>query len=580
MAPAYSNLPSSPTTSSSRSSSYPPPRPSSSFGTAASSSLPRRQPNSSSSHEMDAAFDDSDSDEDENVPLSRIPAAAARGAGGAGRGTSAGGGGTVVWSVDENGEEEQDEQIKQPTPVRSGAVEDPLRSSTAGGGGEGDLIGRVDADEGGGGAYDFDRDYVSFQTSFSLENGSGMYAFKEEGFLRGKQRQGRRRMSFDPSGCVVPLLLVLPSFVSLPLSIPSLIISSLSRLSQFLPPPGSPPPGAYPEAYLPSGPTPLTTTPAYPRAPSASTRFIRSILPTHFTRSAAPPITRGSDGVFANIMAKPEVERPGGEGNGNGEGAGSDGENGTVMAEYTQKEGPPSYNVALRDAVPAYWEHNVVAPQNGPLGSFSGSGDDLLLDGLPIGNFFGFAWNLLVSLSFQFVGFLLTYVLHTTHAAKYGSRAGLGITLIQYGLYLRTRADEILASGSLDPDVGTNDAFGAGGWWGVSDENGVPSGGLATTTTTVAATPTATTSAALAIPTFSSMAEADAWATAHNTTIWEAMGQPNAQEVGEANEWMSFVLMSCGWFILLTSLGGYWRVKRFGSSPFLPRSSVSSLLLN
>lgn len=136
----------------------------------------------------------------------------------------------------------------------------------------------------------------------------------------------------------------------------------------------------------------------------------------------------------------------------------------------------------------------------------------------------------------------------------------------------------------------------------MSDENGVPSGGLATTTTTVAATPTATTSAALAIPTFSSMAEADAWATAHNTTIWEAMGQPNAQEVGEANEWMSFVLMSCGessfllhfvpatrrlasrsltshsfgfagWFILLTSLGGYWRVKRFGSFPFLPRSS-------
>jgi hypothetical protein len=31
-------------------------------------------------------------------------------------------------------------------------------------------------------------------------------------------------------------------------------------------------------------------------------------------------------------------------------------------------------------------------------------------------------------------GFLLTYVLHTTHAAKNGSRAGLGITLIQLGV--------------------------------------------------------------------------------------------------------------------------------------------------
>ena len=81
------------------------------------------------------------------------------------------------------------------------------------------------------------------------------------------------------------------------------------------------------------------TTPAYPKPPSSSSNFIRSILPTHFTRSAASPRPQGSDGVFANIMAKPEV---GGEsgGTGGGEGAG-DGENGAVMAEFTQKEGPP-----------------------------------------------------------------------------------------------------------------------------------------------------------------------------------------------------------------------------------------------
>lgn len=40
-------------------------------------------------------------------------------------------------------------------------------------------------------------------------------------------------------------------------------------------------------------------------------------------------------------------------------------------------------------------------------------------------------------MSFQFPGFLLTYLLHTTHAAKHGSRAGLGITLIQYGFTFR-----------------------------------------------------------------------------------------------------------------------------------------------
>lgn len=67
-----------------------------------------------------------------------------------------------------------------------------------------------------------------------------------------------------------------------------------------------------------------------------------------------------------------------------------------------------------------------------------GSADDVYIDGLAVGYVIGFIWNMLVSMSFQFVGFLLTYILHTTHASKQGSRAGLGITLIQYGFYLRT----------------------------------------------------------------------------------------------------------------------------------------------
>lgn len=66
-----------------------------------------------------------------------------------------------------------------------------------------------------------------------------------------------------------------------------------------------------------------------------------------------------------------------------------------------------------------------------------GGADDVYVDGLAVGHVFGFVWNMVVSMSFQFVGFLLTYILHTTHASKQGSRAGLGITLMQYGFYLR-----------------------------------------------------------------------------------------------------------------------------------------------
>ncbi|KAF1804036.1 hypothetical protein FB192DRAFT_1278575 [Mucor lusitanicus] len=66
-------------------------------------------------------------------------------------------------------------------------------------------------------------------------------------------------------------------------------------------------------------------------------------------------------------------------------------------------------------------------------------GDIVLVEGMPVGSIFAFFWNLLISASFQFVGFMLTYLLHTSHASKQGSRAGLGISLVQTGFYIRSR---------------------------------------------------------------------------------------------------------------------------------------------
>jgi hypothetical protein len=66
-----------------------------------------------------------------------------------------------------------------------------------------------------------------------------------------------------------------------------------------------------------------------------------------------------------------------------------------------------------------------------------GGPDEVYIEGLPVGSVFSFIWNGMISMSFQIVGFLLTYLLHTSHAAKNGSRAGLGITLVQYGFYLK-----------------------------------------------------------------------------------------------------------------------------------------------
>lgn len=68
----------------------------------------------------------------------------------------------------------------------------------------------------------------------------------------------------------------------------------------------------------------------------------------------------------------------------------------------------------------------------------------MIVDDLPTGSWYLFAANVFISWFFQFIGFLFTYLLHTTHAAKYGSRVGLGLTLIQFGFYSRRRNDDEL----------------------------------------------------------------------------------------------------------------------------------------
>ncbi|MCJ1295114.1 hypothetical protein MMC34_006675 [Xylographa carneopallida] len=123
--------------------------------------------------------------------------------------------------------------------------------------------------------------------------------------------------------------------------------------------------------------------------------------------TAYATFSSSNDGVFANLDAKPE------------------------RGEKTEDQ-PPSYEQAAADATPPYWETTILTP-----GMVS---DEVYVDGLPVGSLFSFVWNGIISMSFQLVGFLLTYLLHTTHAAKNGSRAGLGITLINYGFVMKSSA--------------------------------------------------------------------------------------------------------------------------------------------
>ncbi|KAI4729974.1 hypothetical protein E4T49_02184 [Aureobasidium sp. EXF-10728] len=188
-----------------------------------------------------------------------------------------------------------------------------------------------------------------------------------------------------------------------------------------------------------------------------------------------------NDGVFANISAKP-----------------------TRGEELEEK--PPTYEQAAADSAPPYWETSILAP-----GAFNS--DDIFVDGLVVGSLFSFVWNALISMSFQLIGFLLTYLLHTTHAAKHGSRAGLGITLIQYGFTFRSVPSDPVTgvpandpSGTIPSDPNAHDfnpSKVAGGVTGVEEADGL-----------------------------------------------------------RAQDWISYGLMIVGWFILIRSVSQFIRARR------------------
>lgn len=148
------------------------------------------------------------------------------------------------------------------------------------------------------------------------------------------------------------------------------------------------------------------------------------------------------------------------------------------------------------------------------------SSDEVYIDGLPVGSFFSFAWNAIISMAFQLVGFLLTYLLHTTHAAKNGSRAGLGITLINYGFNLRTSSS------------GRGNNSGNGG-----DQYDPP-----TDPNSHKFDPSESAAAAIA--------------------AMQDSGSSGSTPSTGPSEWLSYLLMILGWIILIKSISDFIRARR------------------
>ena len=277
----------------------------------------------------------------------------------------------------------------------------------------------------------------------------------------------------------------------------------------------------------------------------------------------------GQDGVFANLSAKPERRRRGLNAATNDDRGDDD--------DLEDDIQPPTYEIAAADAVPQYWETTILGGSVHPLanglgwtpgGAHVGAIEDLIVEGLAVGNLFGFAWNLLVSMTFQFVGFLLTYLLHTTHAARCGSRAGLGITLIQYGFYLRTRAAEIaegkvIGSGDFGGGGGAFSAgagAGSGGGWFGEDMDTSDDGRARRRRGWIPRT------VQPAQPTVEGATLADLFAAQADGQPVNVGGESITDSMSQSTEWLAYVLMVLGWTILLSSMLSYWRIWRWGKS--------------
>ncbi|KAI0267748.1 hypothetical protein BC834DRAFT_57370 [Gloeopeniophorella convolvens] len=300
------------------------------------------------------------------------------------------------------------------------------------------------------------------------------------------------------------------------------------------PPPGSPPPPS--TVALPNNignSNGLLPTSPVTRAPRRSffRRTVGALLPQYYQRIGDGRPRGGgtdNDGVFANVTAKPVPAVT----------VHSDSGDVHMVPEETQNEAPPSYSAASADAVPSYWENTVHAPSAMDLNG------DMIIDELPTGSIVSFVMTTLISWFFQLPGFVLTYLLHGSHAGRFGSQAGLALTLIQYG-FGTTVADVFPSPDDMMQD-GTGIDSKPDGSSPISD--GMMHGGFG-----------------------------DGTMMGNSTMGGEGPSLADLQAAYVGHEWISFILMTIGWFLLLTSLIGYFRVKRFELSVRASRGSPAAL---
>lgn len=149
-----------------------------------------------------------------------------------------------------------------------------------------------------------------------------------------------------------------------------------------------------------------------------------------FRKTPKKPVIHSTDGVFSNLNEKPEIR--------------SD-----ALPSYTQVTGEPEFD--------PFYGYEVAYCH---IGEFYG---EMLFDSIPAGSWGGLALSAFFSFIFDFIGFIMTFFLSTSHGTRKGALIGLGLTLIRYGIYVLTDIEDTAG------DV-TNDELEAIGYNGLVDQ--------------------------------------------------------------------------------------------------------------
>jgi hypothetical protein len=181
------------------------------------------------------------------------------------------------------------------------------------------------------------------------------------------------------------------------------------------------------------------------------------------TQAVAHSIGGGTrnDGVFFNLSSRPTINRPEVPA-ATSQTPPADPDSVFHAPEIAREDAPPSYYAAQADIAPAYTVLTT-AP------------DDFMIDSLPAGSIIGFFWvshdshlhphahillqAFTVSIFLEWIGFVLAFMLSSSHAGRCGAKAGLGISFVRLGLWFRYRAGND-PSGDDGPE---------GLWWGALD---------------------------------------------------------------------------------------------------------------